>query len=322
MPLLDVEELVKYFPIKYGLFGKITGYVRAVDGVSFSIEEESVFSLVGESGSGKSTVARCVLRLLDPTSGRIAFEGKDITSLRGRNLKWYRRNVQAVFQNPFLSLNPRMRVESIVAEPLRVHMGMRSDEAREEVHKLLERVGLSREIGDRHPHELSGGQAQRIAIARAIAPQPKLLVLDEPTSALDVSVQAQILNLLADLKKELKLSYLLISHDLSVVKYISDYVAVIYLGRIVEYAPAEELFNNPAHPYTKALLSSVPEPDPTMRKLKSRMVLPGEPPSPVNPPTGCRLSPRCPYAQDQCKAREPELISIGNGHLVRCWFVK
>ncbi|MGC9019909.1 MAG: ABC transporter ATP-binding protein [Candidatus Methanodesulfokora sp.] len=322
MALLDVEELVKHFPIRYGLFGKIAGYVKAVDGVSFSIDEESVFSLVGESGSGKSTVARCVLRLLDPTSGRIAFKGRDITSLRGKNLKWYRRNVQAVFQNPFLSLNPRMRVESIIAEPLRVHMRMSRDEAKEEVRRLLEKVGLSREIEKRHPHELSGGQAQRIAIARAIAPQPKLLVLDEPTSALDVSVQAQILNLLADLKNDLKLSYLLISHDLSVVKYISDYVAVMYLGRIVEYAPAEELFNNPAHPYTRALLSSVPEPDPNIRRLKSRIILPGEPPSPVNPPAGCRLSPRCPYAMDQCRAKEPELISVGNGHFVRCWFIK
>ena len=253
-------------------------------------------------------------------SGRISFEGKDIISLKGKDLKWYRRDVQAVFQNPFLSLNPRMSVESILAEPLRVHMKMRGNEAKDEVYSLLDKVGLPREIGKRHPHELSGGQAQRIAIARSIAPRPKLLVLDEPTSALDVSVQAQILNLLADLKNDLKLSYLFISHDLSVVKYISDYVAVMYLGRIVEYASAEELFSNPVHPYTKALLSSVPEPD--VRKLKSRMILPGEPPSPINPPVGCRLSPRCPYAMDQCRNKEPELISIGDSHAVRCWLAR
>ncbi|MEM1520153.1 MAG: ABC transporter ATP-binding protein [Candidatus Bathyarchaeia archaeon] len=320
MALLDVEELVKHFPIKYGLFGKMAGYVRAVDGVSFSVNEETVFSLVGESGSGKSTVARCVLRLLDPTSGKISFEGSDITSLRGKNLSWYRRNAQAVFQNPFLSLNPRMKVESIIAEPLRVHMKMSRDEAKEEVHRLLEKVGLSREIGRRYPHELSGGQAQRVAIARAIAPRPKLLVLDEPTSALDVSVQAQILNLLADLKNELKLSYMLISHDLSVVKYISDFVAVMYLGRILEHAPAEELFSNPTHPYTRALLSSVPEPG--IRRLKSRIVLSGEPPNPVNPPKGCRLNTRCPYAMDLCRDKEPELTSIEDYHMVRCWLIK
>jgi oligopeptide/dipeptide ABC transporter ATP-binding protein len=319
VPLLEVEELVKYFPIKYGLFGKTIGYVRAVDGVSFSIKENSVFSLVGESGSGKSTIAKCVLKLLEPTSGRIVFEGKDITSLRGKSLKWYRRSVQAVFQNPFLSLNPRMKVESIVAEPLKIHLSMKSDEAKEEVYNLLELVGLSREIGSKYPHELSGGQAQRVAIARAIASKPRLLVLDEPTSALDASVQAQILNLLMDLKKELRLSYLLISHDLSVVRYMSDYVAVIYLGKIIEYGSVEELFNYPAHPYTKALLSSVPEPDPATRKLKNRIVLPGEPPSPVDPPKGCRLSPRCPYVQEKCKSSEPELISIGKDHLVRCW---
>jgi oligopeptide/dipeptide ABC transporter ATP-binding protein len=319
LTLLDVNELVKHFPIKYGLFGKVIGYIRAVDGVSFSIDKGSVLSIVGESGSGKSTVARCLLRLLDPTSGTISFEGKDVLSLKGKELKWYRKNVQAVFQNPFLSLNPRMSVESILTEPLRVHMGMDGSEAKGEALRLLERVGLSPEIAKRHPHELSGGQAQRVAIARAIAPQPELLILDEPTSALDVSVQAQILNLLAELKDELGLSYLLISHDLSVVRYISDRVAVMYLGRIVEEAQIDELFNNPVHPYTKALLSSVPEPDPKARVLRSRIILPGEPPSPVNPPPGCKLATRCPYAMELCMSREPELVDIGGGHLVRCW---
>jgi len=322
MVLLEVRNLVKYFPIKTGLFGRVIGYVKAVDGVSFQIGEESILGLVGESGSGKTTTARCILKLHEPTSGRILFEGRDIAKLGGRGLKWYRRNVQGVFQNPFLSLNPRMRVESIIAEALKTHTGLGRAEIKEKVHELLSRVGLPEEVAGRYPYDLSGGQAQRVAIARALAVNPKLIVLDEPTSALDVSVQAQILNLLADLKETFKLSYLLISHDLSVVRYITDYVAVMYLGKVVEFAPTEELFNNPLHPYTQALLSSVPEPDPSLRRLRKKIILPGEPPSALNPPSGCRLHPRCPYVMDKCRKEEPELIRIGSEHYVRCWLYR
>ncbi len=321
MTLLEVINLRKYFPIRRGILGRIVGYVKAVDGVSFHIGEDEVFSLVGESGSGKTTVARCILRLYEPTDGKIVFEGKDITKLKGKELKDYRRKVQAVFQNPFLSLNPRMRIVDIVAEPLLAHMKISRNEARKEAIELLERVGLSSSLARRFPSDLSGGQAQRVAIARALALKPRLIILDEPTSALDVSVQAQILNLLDDLRKEFKLSYLLISHDLSVVRYISDYVAVMYLGKIVESAPTEELFSNPLHPYTKALLSAVPEPDPRLKKLRKRITLPGEPPSAINPPPGCRLHPRCPYATERCRREEPELKHVGGNHYVRCWLL-
>ena len=319
MTLLNVVNLKKYFPIRKGLFGRIVGYVKAVDNVSFSISENEVFSLVGESGSGKTTIARCILKLYDPTDGKIIFEGKDITRLKGKDLKDYRRKVQAVFQNPFLSLNPRMRIADIVAEPLLAHMKMSRNEARKTAIDVLERVGLSASLARRFPSDLSGGQAQRVAIARALALKPKLIVLDEPTSALDVSVQAQILNLLEDLSREYKLSYLLISHDLSVVRYISDRVGVMYLGNIVEDAPTEVLFESPLHPYTQALLSAVPEPDPSLKKLRKRIMLPGEPPSSINPPKGCRLHPRCPRAMDVCSREEPPLIEVGEAHKVKCW---
>ena len=319
MNLLEVVNLKKYFPIRRGLLGRIVGYVKAVDNVSFNIGVNEVYSLVGESGSGKTTVARCILRLYEPTSGRILFEGKDITKLKGKDLKDYRKKVQAVFQNPFLSLNPRMRIVDIVAEPLLAHMKISKNEARKIATELLERVGLSASLARRFPSDLSGGQAQRVAIARALALKPKLIVLDEPTSALDVSVQAQILNLLEDLGKEYKLSYLLISHDLSVVRYISDRVGVMYLGNIVEEAPTEVLFENPLHPYTQALLSAVPEPDPTLKKLRKRIILPGEPPSAINPPKGCRLHPRCHKVMDICRKEEPPWIEVGEGHKVKCW---
>ncbi len=321
MAMLDVIDLVKYFPIRSGILGRVVGWVRAVDSVSLRINENEVVALVGESGSGKTTTARCILKLHEPTSGKIIFMGKDITRLKGKALRHYRRNVQAVFQNPFLSLNPRMKVEDIVAEPLKTHTDMSKKEIRDVVRDLLSRVGLPEDVISRYPYDLSGGQAQRVAIARAIALKPKLVVLDEPTSALDVSVQAQILNLLADLKEELKLSYLLITHDLSVVRYISDYVYVMYLGRIVESAPTEELFTKAMHPYSQALLSAVPEPDPRIKKLRKRIILPGEPPSAVNVPKGCRLNPRCPYVMDRCRREEPPLIEVGNGHYVRCWRV-
>lgn len=320
MALLEVLNLVKYFPIKKGLFGRTIGYVRAVDGVSFKIEENETLALVGESGSGKTTVAKCILGLLKPTSGKIFFMGKDVLKLKGEEIKWYRRSVQAVFQNPFLSLNPRMKVEDLVAEPLKVHYkDLPKNEIRKIVYEVLDKVGLTKALAKRHPYDLSGGQAQRVAIARAIVLKPKLVILDEPTSALDVSVQAQILNLLIDLKEELKMSYLIISHDLSVVRYISDWVAVMYLGKIVELAPTEELFEKPLHPYTQALLSAVPEPDPKIMKSKRRILLPGEPPSPTNPPPGCRLSPRCPYVSEKCRREEPPLIKYERNHWVACW---
>ena len=320
MSLLEVDSLVKYFPIRKGIFGRIAGYVKAVDGVSFSLNKNETLALVGESGSGKTTVARCILRLLRPTSGRITFMGKDVFELKGGALKWFRRSVQAVFQNPFLSLNPRMRVEDIVAEPLKVHESdLSREEIKERVRRMLDRVGLPEALTRRYPYDLSGGQAQRVAIARAIVSNPKLVILDEPTSALDVSVQAQILNLLADLREEMSLSYLVISHDLSVVRYISDKAAVMYLGKVVEFAEAEELFEKPLHPYTRALLSAVPEPDPRVMKMKKRIMLPGELPSAINPPSGCRLNTRCPYAMDKCRKEEPPLIDVGGGHHVACW---
>ena len=317
--LLEVTDLKKYYPIRAGIFGRIVGYVKAVDGVSFAIDYGKVLGLVGESGCGKTTVAKCILRLVEPTAGSIIFEGKDLAKIKGKELKKQRKYIQAVFQNPFLSLNPRLKVKSIIAEPLTTHMKLTKIEISERVKKLLEIVGLPATIAERYPHELSGGQAQRVAIARAIALNPKLVILDEPTSALDVSVQAQILNLLAELKDRLNLSYMIISHDLSVVRYISDDVAVMYLGKIVEISETEELFKNPIHPYTQALLSAVPEPDPEIKKLRKRIILRGEPPSPINPPPGCRFHPRCPYAMDICKREEPPMIEVKTGHRVWCW---
>ncbi len=317
--LLNILNLKMYFPIKKGIFGRVVGYVKAVDDITFSVNLNEVYSLVGESGSGKSTVARCILKLYEPTSGRILFEGRDVTYARGRELLEYRMKIQAVFQNPYLSLNPRMRIIDIVAEPILEHMDVDKADAYRIALELLEKVGLSDELTRRYPSSLSGGQAQRVAIARAIALKPKLVVLDEPTSALDVSLQAQILNLLEDLYNEYRMSYLLISHDLSVVRYISDRVGVMYLGKLVEESYTENLFENPLHPYTQALISAVPEPDATRSKLSKRIVLPGEPPSAISPPSGCRLNPRCPHAMDICRREEPPIIEIEKGHTVSCW---
>lgn len=316
--LLKVHELTKYFPIKTGLFGRVVGYVRAVDGVSFEVPEGTVFALVGESGSGKTTTLRCVLKLTEPTSGEILIDGKNVTQLKGRDLKWFRRNVQAVFQNPYLSLNPRMRVKDLIAEPLITHTDMGVEEIRRKVAEVLALVGLPESVANQYPPSLSGGQAQRVAIARALSIEPKLLLLDEPTSALDVSVQAQILNLLVELKERLRLTYLLVTHDLSVVRYMSDYVAVMYLGKIMEVGTANEIFNEPRHPYTLALLSSVPELNPHVKKQRKRVLLTGEPPSPTNPPSGCRLSNRCPYVTKECVTKEPELVKLTETHYVRC----
>ncbi|MFN3267771.1 MAG: ABC transporter ATP-binding protein [Zestosphaera sp.] len=316
--LLEINELTKYFPVKTGLFGRVVGYVRAVDGVSFKVSEGTVFALVGESGSGKTTILRCVLRLTEPTSGEILIEGRNVTQLRGKDLKWFRRNVQAVFQNPYLSLNPRMKVKDLIAEPLKTHTSVSKNEVYRKVAEVLALVGLPEIVANQYPPNLSGGQAQRVAIARALSIEPKLLLLDEPTSALDVSVQAQILNLLVELKEKLGLTYLLVTHDLSVVRYMSDYIAVMYLGKIMEIGTAEEIFSEPKHPYTLALLSSVPELNPQARKLKKKIILPGEPPSPMNPPSGCRLSNRCPYATKECVTEEPKLTKITETHYVRC----
>ncbi len=314
--LLKIENLKKYFPIKVGLFGKIAGYVKAVDRVSLNIDSREVVSLVGESGSGKTTIAKCILLLEKPTDGRMLYKGEDIILFRGEKLREYRRGVQAVFQNPFLSLDPRMSVFEILSEPVKNNLNLSKMELHEYMLKLLEMVGLDGSFLEKYPHELSGGQAQRVAIARAISLKPKLLILDEPTSALDVSVQAQILNLLADLKNELGLSYLLITHDLSIVRYISDRIIVMYLGRVMEAGLSEEIFNEPLHPYTQALFSSIP--DPYYREPK-RISLRGEPPSPINPPPGCRFHTRCPHAVEICGRKEPLEYEASKTHKVYCW---
>ncbi|MEM3819566.1 MAG: ABC transporter ATP-binding protein [Nitrososphaerota archaeon] len=315
--LVEINNLRKYFPIRSGLFGKIVGHVKAVDGVTFSVGQSEVVSLVGESGSGKTTIAKCLLLLERPTSGEILFDGYDITEARGKEYRDYRRSVQAVFQNPFLSLDPRMNVHDIISEPVKNHMKLSRKELYEYVSKLLEMVGLDQSFLEKFPHELSGGQAQRVAIARAISLNPKLVILDEPTSALDVSIQAQILNLLAGLKEKMNLSYLLITHDLSIVRYISDRVLVIYLGKIMEEAPTEKIFKEPLHPYTQTLLTSVP--DPFAKDVREKVILRGEPPSPTNPPKACRFHTRCPHVMDVCREEEPPEIQFGEKHRTYCW---
>ena len=316
--IIRVELLKKYFPVRSGLLYRVAGYVKAVDGVSFCIEEGRTLGLVGESGCGKSTLARTVLRLLDPDSGKIFFDGIDITRLKGKELRKLRRYMQIVFQDPYTSLHPRMRVGDIVGEPLRVHYGLDAHEVQERVAAALIEVGLSPEFADRYPHELSGGQRQRVAIARALALQPRFLVLDEPTSSLDVSVQARILKLLKELQSKHSLTYLFISHNIYVVEYMSDYVGVMYLGKLVEFGPRDAVFKRAMHPYTLALLSSVPLADPRARS-REKVLLKGEPPSPLNPPPGCRFHPRCPYAMDVCRRQEPPEVEVESGHTVRCW---
>ncbi len=315
-PLVVLYRLKKYFPVK-GLI-RVKGWVRAVDNVTLLIPEGKTLGLVGESGSGKTTIGRLVLRLIEPTSGSVFFMGRNIFKLRGRDLRWFRRNAQMVFQDPYGSLNPRMTVYDIINEALRTHK-IDVGDPKEYIIKLLYEVGLNETHLYRYPHEFSGGQRQRIAIARVLALQPKFIVLDEPTSALDVSVQAQILNMLKDLQKRYNLTYLFISHDLGVVRYMSDYIAVMYVGKIVEIGPAEEVFEKPFHPYTKMLLASIPVPDPEYVKKKPPIRIVGEPPSPVNPPPGCRFHPRCPYASEKCKREEPSLVEVEHGHWVACW---
>jgi oligopeptide/dipeptide ABC transporter ATP-binding protein len=316
--LLEVKDLCKHYPIRKGLFSRITGYVYAVDGISFTINEGETLGLVGESGCGKSTVGRTVLKLIEPTRGEIIWRGERIDELNRSQMRPYRQQIQAVFQDPYSSLNPRMRSADIVSEPLRNYERLSKLQGRERVASLFERVGLRPDQMLRFPHEFSGGQRQRLGIARALSVKPKLIMLDEPVSALDVSVQAQVINLLEDLQQEFKVSYLFVAHDLAVVKHISHRVAVMYLGRIVELATTRELFIRPSHPYTEALLSAVPVPDPKYQR--KQIVLGGDVPSPINRPTGCHFHTRCPYAQERCKVEEPQLEEISPGHSVACHF--
>ncbi|HRR92223.1 MAG TPA: ABC transporter ATP-binding protein [bacterium] len=314
--LLRVEGLTKLFPIRGGIFQRTVGYVRAVENVSFSIDRGETLGLVGESGCGKTTTGRSILRLIEPTSGRVYFNGIDITALNKKDLAPLRREMQIIFQDPYGSLNPRMTIGDIIGEGLEIHKIASGKEKERRIMELLEVVGLPPAYMRRYPHEFSGGQRQRIGIARALAVNPKFIVCDEPVSALDVSIQSQIINLLKDLQKQFELTYLFIAHDLSVVKYMSNKIAVMYLAKIVEHTTTEELFSNPKHPYTLALMSAIPVPDPDVKK--QRIVLQGDLPSPSNPPKGCRFNTRCPEVMSICKEVEPELKDIGKEHLVAC----
>jgi oligopeptide/dipeptide ABC transporter ATP-binding protein len=314
--LLQVRDLRKHYPVRKGLLGRAVAKVHAVDGVSFSIAERETLGLVGESGCGKSTAGKTILRLVEPTAGTIEWRGQRIERLSRAAMRPYRRELQAVFQDPYSSLNPRLRAADIVAEPLRNYERLGAAAAREKVAWLFEKVGLRPDQMIKYPHEFSGGQRQRLGIARALAVRPKLIVCDEPVSALDVSVQAQVINLLEDLQAEFGISYLFVAHDLAVVEHISHRVAVMYLGKIVELTDKKTLFRDPQHPYTEALLSAVPVPDP--RAKKKRIILPGDVPSPITPPPGCRFHTRCPYAEDRCRREEPAMKEVRPGHLVAC----
>jgi oligopeptide transport system ATP-binding protein len=313
--MLEVKNLTKFFNASSGVFGSSQAVVKAVDNVSFKINKGETLGLVGESGCGKTTTGRTIIRLYEPTSGNIIFNGQDITRI---DMKPVRKKMQMIFQDPYASLNPRMTVSDIVGEALDIHKLAKGEERKERIFQLLSMVGLNREHANRYPHEFSGGQRQRIGIARALAVQPELIICDEPISALDVSIQAQIVNMLEDLQKELSLTYLFIAHDLSMVKHISDNVGVMYLGKLIELAGRDELYENPAHPYTKALLSAVPVADPKASRAKSRIILEGDVPSPINPPSGCRFRTRCAYAMPKCAEIEPELKEIAPGHMCAC----
>jgi oligopeptide transport system ATP-binding protein len=320
--LLSVKNLTKYFPIRAGLLSRHVGDVRAVDGVSFDISAGETLGLVGESGSGKTTIGRLILRLLESTSGDVEFDGRDVTKLGRTAIRKLRKEMQIIFQDPYASLNPRMNVGDIVSEPLRIHKIATGKAADARVQELLKLVGLQPYHANRYPHEFSGGQRQRVGIARALAVDPKFIVCDEPVSALDVSIQAQVINLLEDLQQQLGLTYLFIAHDLSVVRHISTRVAVMYVGKLAELADRDALYENPLHPYTQALLSAIPIPDPAVERRRKRIVLTGDIPSPVNPPSGCRFHTRCPVAFARCTVEEPPFTEYAPGHFAACHWVE
>lgn len=318
--LIQVQNLKMHFPVTKGvILQRKVGAIKAVDGVSFAIKKGETLGLVGESGCGKSTTGRAILQLYRPTSGEVLFRGADLTKLKGEEMRRMRRKLQMIFQDPYASLNPRMTVGDIIGEPIRVHGLRRGKEVRERVQELLQLVGLNPYFVNRYPHEFSGGQRQRIGVARALAVEPEFVVCDEPVSALDVSIQAQVLNLLEDLQNKLGLTYLFIAHGLAVVKHISDRVAVMYLGKVVELAARNTLYEEPMHPYTQALLSAAPIPDPRVEKRRKRIILEGDVPSPLNPPSGCHFHTRCPIAIDRCKVEDPPFVDYGGGHFVACW---
>ncbi|MBN1190991.1 MAG: ABC transporter ATP-binding protein [Dehalococcoidales bacterium] len=316
--MVDVQNLKMYFPITRGLLRRKVGDIKAIDDISFQIKKHETLGLVGESGCGKTTTGRCILRLYRPTEGKIIFAGTDISFLPERKIRPFRRGMGAIFQDPYGSLNPRQTAGSIVSDPLIIHHMVTPQELDDKVAELLSIVGLDPKMTDRVPHEFSGGQRQRLGIARALACQPSLIVCDEPISALDVSIQAQIINLLEELQEKLGLTYLFVAHDLSVVQHISDRIAVMYLGRIVELTSSQELYANPLHPYTQALLSAIPIPNPRLEKTRKRIILKGEVPSPANPPPGCHFHPRCQIAVEECRTQKPVLRDLGGGHYVAC----
>ncbi len=319
-PLLEVKNLKTYFPVRAGLLQRVVGQVKAVDDISFTVYEGETLGLVGESGCGKTTIGRSILRLIEPTSGQVLFEGKDVLRLHGQALKALRRNMQIIFQDPYGSLDPRLPIGESIMEGLHIHNIGTQQKRYEIMLEMLRKVGLESYHARRYPHEFSGGQRQRIGIARALALRPKFIVCDEPVSALDVSIQSQVLNILKDLQQEFGLTYLFIAHNLSVVEHISNRVAVMYLGKIVEIAPREEIFRAPLHPYTKALLSAIPIPNPKIRR--ERIILKGDVPSPLNPPRGCRFHPRCPWAKEICSQEEPTLREVAPGHSAACWLIE
>ncbi len=318
--LVQVKRLVKYFPVRGGLFQRVVAWVQAVDDVSFSIRQGETVGLVGESGCGKTTVGRTMLRLIEPTSGEVHFDGEEIFKLRGNELKAMRRNMQIIFQDPYASLDPRTPIGESIAEGLKIHKIGNARDRYDIVIEMLHKVGMEDYHVRRYPHEFSGGQRQRIGIARALALRPKFIIADEPVSALDVSIQSKVLNILKDLQSEFGLTYLFIAHNLSVVEHISDRVAVMYLGKMVEMADRDELFRNPLHPYTQALMSAIPIPDPTLKR--ERIILQGDVPSPLNPPSGCRFHPRCPVAFEHCKVQEPPFKEVSTDHWVACWRIE